>query len=98
MVLFTNDDGLTWHRMDDWGPFTNGDWVDYGQWTSVNSGWGSFYSANQGNIYHWPGYTGKHIWRAGNNIKYGSITWNTQEILLQSALEIMAHCQPQLTI
>ena len=74
MVLFTNDDGLTWHRMDDWGSFTNGDWVDYGQWSSVNSGWGSFYGANQGCIYHWPGYTGKHIWRAGNNLKFGSIT------------------------
>jgi hypothetical protein len=77
MVLFTNDDGLTWHRMDDWGSFTNGDWVDFGQWTSVNSGWGSFYGANQGNIYHWPGYTGKHIWRAGNSIKYGSIELGT---------------------
>jgi len=74
MVLFTNDDGMTWHRMDDWGSFTDGDWVDYGQWTSVNSGWGSFYSVNQGCIYHWPGYTGKHIWRAGNNLKFGTIT------------------------
>ena len=77
MVLFTNDDGLTWHRMDDWGPFTNGDFVDYGQWTSVNSGWGSFYNASQGCIYHWPGYTGKHIWRAANSIKYGSIALGT---------------------
>ena len=73
MVLFTNDDGLTWHRMDDWGTFSDGDWVDYGQWTSVNSGWGSFYGANQGNIYHWPGYTGKHIWRAASSLNYGSI-------------------------
>ena len=73
MALFTNDDGLTWHRMDDWGPYSSGDFVDYGQWTSVNSGWGSFYGANQGNIYHWPGYNGKHIWRAGNSIKYVSI-------------------------
>jgi hypothetical protein len=73
MVLFTNDDGMTWHRMDDWGTFADGDWVDYGQWTSVNSGWGSFYGANQGNIYHWPGYTGKHIWRAASSLNYGTI-------------------------
>jgi len=52
MVLFTNDDGMTWHRMDDWGPFSVGEWVDYGQWTSVNSGWRSIYSDNQGKIYH----------------------------------------------
>jgi photosystem II stability/assembly factor-like uncharacterized protein len=73
MALFTNDDGLTWHRMDDWGPCSSVDFVDYGQWTSVNSGWGSFYDASQGCIYHWPGYTGKHIWRAGNSLKYRSI-------------------------
>jgi photosystem II stability/assembly factor-like uncharacterized protein len=73
MVLFTNDDGMTWHRMDDWGTFFDGDWVDYGQWASVNSGWGSLYNASQGCIYHWAGYTGKHIWRAASSLKYGSL-------------------------
>ena len=67
LVLFTKDDGLTWNRMDDWG--TIGQMVmvvGYHQWTSVNSGWGSFWGDNEGYIYHWPGYTGKHIWRAGS--------------------------------
>ena len=75
MVLFTNNDGMTWHRMDDWGLYSYGDWIDYGQWTSVNSGWGSFYGANQGCIYHWPGYSGKHIWRASDHLNY-----NTREL------------------
>jgi hypothetical protein len=72
MILFTTDDGDTWNRMDDWGTWINGNGFDFHQWTSVNSGWGSIYLNNQGCIYHWPGYTGKHIWRAGNSIKFNT--------------------------
>ena len=71
MMLFTKDDGLTWHRMDDWGTWLAGDGNYWHQWASVNSGWGSSYRGNEGSIYHWPGYTGKHIWRAANSIKFG---------------------------
>ncbi|MBE0539158.1 MAG: T9SS type A sorting domain-containing protein [Ignavibacterium sp.] len=74
ITLFTVDDGLNWYRMDDWGPWLNNDGIGRHQWASVNSGWASSYhSNNEGCIYHWSGYTGKHIWRAGNNLKFGSI-------------------------
>ncbi len=58
--------------MDDWGLWASSRNLGYHQWTSVNSGWGSIYNGNAGCIYHWPGYTGKHIWRAGNSIKFGT--------------------------
>jgi photosystem II stability/assembly factor-like uncharacterized protein len=70
MILYTTDDGDTWNRMDDWGTAGNG--LGFHQWTGVNSGWGSMYNGNVGCIYHWPGYTGKHIWRAGSSVKYGT--------------------------
>ncbi len=70
MILFTTDDGLTWNKMDDWGLWINGDGLGYQQWTFGNSGWGSFFRGNEGCIYHWPGYIGKHIWRAGNTVNY----------------------------
>jgi photosystem II stability/assembly factor-like uncharacterized protein len=72
MITVTTDEGQTWYRLDEWGNNHN-EGFGYHQWTSVNSGWGSIYLNNQGCIYHWPGYTGKHIWRAGNNLKFGSI-------------------------
>jgi photosystem II stability/assembly factor-like uncharacterized protein len=70
IILFTKDDGLTWNRMDDWGQWLNGDGIGNHQWSSVNSGWGSFWRGNSGYIYHWPGYMGKHIWLAGSSVKY----------------------------
>ena len=70
MILYTTDDGDTWNRMDDWGLSAIS--IGYHQWTSVNSGWGSIYNGGAGCIYHWPGYTGKHIWRAGNSIKFNT--------------------------
>jgi hypothetical protein len=73
MILISNDDGLTWDRMDELRPWFNGDGFGYQQWTSVNSGWVSLYNGNEGYIYRWPGYTGKHIWRAGSSIKYNTI-------------------------
>ena len=72
IVLFTKDDGLTWNRMDDWGHWSSLDNLGNHQWSSMNSGWGSIWRNNVGYIYHWPGYTGKHLWRAGSSVKYGT--------------------------
>ena len=72
IVLFTKDDGLTWNRMDDWGLWSSLDNLGNHQWSSMNSGWGSIWRNNVGYIYHWPGYTGKHLWRAGSSVKYGT--------------------------
>jgi photosystem II stability/assembly factor-like uncharacterized protein len=73
MILFTTDDGANWHRLDDWGAWIDGSGLGFHQWAGVNSGWGSLYQNNSGCIYHWPGYTGKHIWRAGSSVKFGSM-------------------------
>jgi hypothetical protein len=73
MIIISNDDGLTWDRMDAIRPWVNGDGFSYQQWASVNSGWISLYNGSEGCIYHWPGYTGKHIWRAGRSLNYSTI-------------------------
>jgi hypothetical protein len=66
--LVSVDDGLTWDRMDSWQSSTLA--VPSSQkWTSPNSGW---LCLPEKGIYKWPGYSGKHIWKAPSVINFGS--------------------------
>ena len=67
--LVSTDDGATWKRMDSWQSSTfNAPSAQ--EWTSPNTGWMCLVEKG---IYKWPGYSGKHIWRVGNSLKYKTI-------------------------
>ncbi len=66
--LISTDDGATWKKMDSWqSPAFSA--LSAQQWTSANSGWMCLVEKG---IYKWPGYTGKHIWRAPAVINFGN--------------------------
>ena len=70
--LISTDDGVTWKRMDSWqsSSVTFAPPIARQQWTSPNFGWACL---PEEGIYKWPGYSGKHIWKAGYPLKYGTL-------------------------